>query len=418
MKTKLHICFINKNLPLTKTTNMHQGLWTIAERLNEWGHKVSIISHKNTSGQQEIEKGDTTIYFLSNNEEFNSIQDFSKLAEKKILEIHKTDSIDHIHSLDTPLKNYKKIWSKTKNKPQLSYSVQSTSIENFFDLFGSVKPKVGSLLLSTFIYPFLFLKNFFLKDYLTLRQASAVFVSSPKQALALERYYLYPPNNIFQVPLDSFMISLMLRSKSTKLLESLRLNPETPIIATASNMKRTDDLFFLLDVFERISLLHPESKFLIIGDGEHFKDVEHRILLKALDSKVIMTKNIAPTSLPDFIALSDVFINLDPSSSGLGRTLVEAMSQKKVIIGSELSPIANIIAHGVNGYLIRPEDTQRCAKLIDRLFSSPEKRIELGEQARKDVLSIFDQEILTKKALKAFQTVQKRKSLFRQLFFN
>jgi glycosyltransferase involved in cell wall biosynthesis len=397
---------------------MHQGLWTIAERLNEWGHKVSIVSHKNPSGQEEIEKGDISIYFLSNAEEFSSVQDFSNAAEKKILEIHKADPVDHIHSLDTPLRNHKNFWSKIKNKPQLSYSVQSTSIENFFDLFGSVKPKIGSLLLSTFIYPILFLKKFFLKDYLTLRQASAVFVSSPKQALALERYYLFPPNSIFQVPLDSFMISLMLRSKSKKLLESLDLNPETPVIATASNMKRTDDMFFLLDVFERISLLHPKSKFLIIGDGEHFKDVEHRILLKALDSKVIMTKNIAPTSLPDFIALSDVFVNLDPSSSGLGRTLVEAMSQKKVIIGSELSPIANIIAHGVNGYLIRPEDTQQCAKLIDRLFSSPEKRLELGEQARKDVLSIFDQEILTKKALSAFQTVQKRKSLFRQLFFN
>ena len=417
---KLHICFVSRSLPLTKTTNIQQSLWPVTDRLSEMGHTVSVISHKTSSGQSEFEKGDTTVYFISNKDQFNSVQDFSRLAEKKLSEIHKDNPIDHVHSLDTPLKNYKKIWGKKRKvqRPRLSYGVQSTSIEQVFTLFGSVKTNTRGMLLSTFIYPLIFLKNYFLKDYFTLRQAEAVFVSSPKQALALERYYLYPPENIFQVPLDSFMISLMLRSKSSKLLESLQLTNDVPVLATASIMNKPDDLYFLLDVFEKIALLYPKAKFLIVGDGPCFKEIERRVLLKALDSRVIMTKNVPTTSLSDLIGLSDIFVNLNLSASGLGRTLVEAMAQKKVIIGSELSPISNIIENGVNGYLIRPGETQRCTNLIDTLFADAEKRAQLGEKAREDVLSIFDQDLLAKKALSAFQKIQNRKALFRQAFFN
>ena len=418
---KLHICFVSKNLPLAKTTHDQQSLWPITDRLSEMGHRISVISHKTASGHPKFERGNTTIYSMSNKEQFASIQEFSKLAEKKLLDIHKEHPIDHIHSLDAPLKNFKKLWSKKKKNqhPYLSYGIQSTSIEQAFSLFSSIKTTAYGLFLSTFIYPISFLKNYFLKDYFTLKQAQAVFVSSPKQALALERYYLYPPENIFQVPLDSFMISLMPRSKSSTLLESLNLSSDdAPIVATASEMNRPDDLYFLLDIFEKISLAYPKARFLIIGDGPYFKDIEKRVLLKILDSKVIMTRNVPSDSLSDFIGLSDIFINLNPLASGLGRTLVEAMAQKKVIIGSELSPISTIIENGVNGYLIRPGETQRCINLINSLFDDPEKRSQLGEKARKDVLNIFDQDLLTKKILSAFQKIRQRKTLFKQIFFN
>ena len=274
----------------------------------------------------------------------------------------------------------------------------------------------------TFFIPiyrsYIIFKNYFLKDYFTLKQAQAIFVSNPEQALALERYYLYPPENIFQIPLDSFMISFTQKSKSSKLLKSLNLSPETPIMATASSMNHPGDIYFLLDVFEKIALIYPKAQFLIIGDGPHFKDIERCVLLKALDSRVTIARNVPLASLSDFIGLSDIFINLNPYASGLGRTLIEAMAQKKVIIGSELSPISTIIENGVNGYLIRPGETQRCINLIDLLFSDSNKRIQLGERARKNILSIFDQDLLAKKALYAFQKIRQRKSLFKQVFFN
>ena len=128
---KLHICFVSKILPLTKIADVYQqGLWPITDRLSKMGHKISIISHKTAFEQSEFKRGNTNVYLISNKEEFSSIQDFSKLAEIKIKDIHSNHPIDHIHSLDTPLKNFKKIWGK--QKPSLSYGVQSTRVEDFF----------------------------------------------------------------------------------------------------------------------------------------------------------------------------------------------------------------------------------------------------------------------------------------------
>lgn len=393
------------------------NLWPVAERLSEKGHQVSIISHKNASGQAELEKNNTTIYFLSTKKKFQSIQEFSKTSVDKIIEIHKDQNIDHIHSMDTPIKDLKKKWPG-KKLPTLSYGVQASSMEEMFSMYSSTSNTLKALLLSTFFYPLLFIRKYFIKDYLTLRRSQGVFVSSPKQAMALERYYLYPRDHIYQVPLDSLMSSLILKKKSSKLMESLKINEGDQVVATASDMKRPNEIYFILDVFESVALMYPKAKLLIIGNGPFFKDIEKRVLLKALDSRVIFTKKVTSIALPDYISLSDIFINFNFKTSGLGRTLVEAMAQKKVIIGSELSPISSIIDNGKNGFLLRPGENLKCVQLIDSIFSGSVKKEALGNQAREDVLNIFDQDLLAEKALKAFDDIRNRKSLFRQAFFN
>ncbi len=282
-----------------------------------------------------------------------------------------------------------------------------------------VDESLTGLLKSNLINPFLFLKNHFFKDYFTLRSAEGVLVSSPKQALALERYYLYPPNWIFQIPLDSYVSDLILRKKSQSILDELELDADTPIVATSSSMKRPDELLYLLDVFERVSLSHPKAKFLIIGNGPNFKEIEKNVLLKALDSRVIFTKNIPRSMLPDYISISDVFVNISYATSGFGPTLMEAMAQEKIIIGSEFSPISSIIENGKNGFLIRPGEIESCAGLIDQVFGGLIDRESIGQNAREDIKKILDRDKLTENTLKAFKKINSRGfRLFSVPFFN
>jgi glycosyltransferase involved in cell wall biosynthesis len=66
------------------------------------------------------------------------------------------------------------------------------------------------------------------------------------------------------------------------------------------------------------------------------------------------------------------------------------MAQKKVVIGSEVSPIANIIEDAQNGFLLRPADHTSLANLLLEIFSGTVPVIDIGARARDKVLALFD----------------------------
>lgn len=416
MPMDFHVCFVGQNFLLTSKASDKENIWPIAERLSEMGVQVSIVAYKAPSSESTIKRKNTTIHFVASATEFVPTEDFPKAALQKLYEIHKENKIDHVHSLDTPLRKLKSLLKPSK--PSLSYGVEVSSMKEMFNLL-LVDESIIGLLKSNLLNPLVFLTKYFFKDYFALREAQGVFVSSPKQALSLERYYLYPPNWIFKIPLDSYVSDLILRKKSEQLLEQLKLSPNTPIVATSSSMKKPDELLYLLDVFEKVALIHPTARFLIIGNGPFFKEIERTVLLKALDSRVIFTKNVPKSQLPDYISLSDVFINISYTTSGFGPTLIEAMAQEKIIIGSEFSPISSIIDDGKNGFLIRPGDTMKCAHLIDQAFTGTMDTESIGKTARENIKKILDHDKLTEKTLKAFKKINSRKfKLFSIPFFN
>lgn len=66
---------------------------------------------------------------------------------------------------------------------------------------------------------------------------------------------------------------------------------------------------------------------------------------------MIFTGSIPSSELTDYIVLSDIYVNLSSRTTGFEPSMLEAMAQKKVVIGSELSPISTIITDGLDGFL-------------------------------------------------------------------
>lgn len=417
MPESFHVCFVGQNFPLTYKVSDKENLWPVAVKLKELGVNVTIINFKGPYNEEEVSVGGCKMHFIANGADFIASEDFPKLALKKIAQIHSKNPIDHIHSLDTPFKKFKHYFKKST--PSLSYGVQISSIEEMSGLIGLSDDTIIGNLKATLFYPTYFIWKYFFKDYLTLKKAQGVFVSSPKQALSLERYYLYPPNWIFKIPLDNYTSDLILRKKSPQLMQSLGLKKDSLVLMTASKMNNVKELLFLLDIFEQTALLYPQARFLVLGNGPKYQEIEREVLLKALDSKVTFVKNIPRYRLPDYIALSNIFINMSSTTSGFGPTLIEAMAQEKVIIGSEFSPISSIIRDGENGFLARPGETGKCSSLIDQVFSGKVDSQSLGKKARDDIEKILNRDQLTEKTLDAFKKINSRGfRLFSLPFFN
>lgn len=155
-------------------------------------------------------------------------------------------------------------------------------------------------------------------------------------------------------------------------------------------MTDMDEIKNILSSFEKVALKKPNAHLIIVGKGPLMNQIELEVLNRVLGSRVILTGALKSQDLFDYISLCDIFVNLSSRTTGLEPAQIEAMSQKKLIIGSEVSPLSNIIEDGMDGFLIRPADTESMANLIIEIFSGTIPIDEMGEKARQKVLEMFD----------------------------
>jgi glycosyltransferase involved in cell wall biosynthesis len=103
--------------------------------------------------------------------------------------------------------------------------------------------------------------------------------------------------------------------------------------------------------------------------------------------------------------MADVYVDMSSRSTGFEASLIEAMAQKKVIIGSEVSPIANVVEDGVDGFLLRPADIESLATLLIEIFSGTLPAGEIGDKARQKVIDLFDTQKMIRSVLDAYRKI-------------
>ncbi len=409
LPSNLNICLIAKKFPILGRAADHGFLWPIAKGLALQGHKVSVISWKNPQGKREISQDNVSAYFLG--ESFaRSEKDFPFLAKQKFKQLHSQEAFHIVHSIDA---NGIEIAKQKKDfQVVITYDIEATEISQLYSIFAMSQDTPGSLIKAGIAVFYKFLRTYLEKDRKLLNTADGIFVTSPQQKLILERYYLYPDLKTFVVPYGVEVGELTPKTLDSKLREDLQIPPHAQTIVTNSDMRELSELKNLLKAFEKIAIKLPQARLIIVGSGPAFKQVEYEMLMLALGSRVIMTGLIPNVDIPNYISLCDVYVDLSSRTSGFDPTLIEAMVQKKVVIGSELSPIATILDDGINGFLIRPADIASLEKRLLQVFNNEVPLDEIGERASQKVINIFNTQKMVQQTLEAYRVTLARSDIY------
>jgi len=143
----------------------------------------------------------------------------------------------------------------------------------------------------------------------------------------------------------------------------------------------------------------------VVGDGPRWKEVEYEMLRRILGSRVILTGALNAEEILDYISASSIYVDLSSRSTGLEPSLIEAMAQKKIVIGSELSPISEIIEDGKDGFLVRPADDMSIYKYISQTLHEDSSYESIGHAARDKVLQFFNREKMIDALLDAYYQI-------------
>ena len=79
----------------------------------------------------------------------------------------------------------------------------------------------------------------------------------------------------------------------------------------------------------------------------------------------------------------------DGDRDGLPNVVMEAMSQELPVVATEIAAIPEVVAPGVTGLLVPPEQPEALARALAELIAAPETRRAMGREGRRRVLERF-----------------------------
>jgi glycosyltransferase involved in cell wall biosynthesis len=409
---QLNVCLVTRHFPISGRASGPIFLRLIARGLIARGHQVTVLAAEGPPGRASIEDNGVKVFFLSEDRWARTRRDpFPDLVLKRFSELHQQKPFHLIHSVDASAIRVSR--QKRQFEVAVAYDVAATQMSQLFAILGMAQETLGSILSTSLAVGYKYLSTFYGGDRHLLTTADGVFVASPRERITLERYYLYPDARIYTVPYGIEIGDLEPREKSDELRRALGIPETAKTAVTITDMTEVGEIRNLLRAFEQVVIKKPNSRLIIVGEGPKQKDIEFEMLNLALGSKVIFTGAARSADVADYIALADVFVNLSSRTTGFEPSLLEAMAQKKVIIGSEVSPMGTIVEHSQDGFLIRPADVAELTNLLLDIFTGHLPAGEIGEAARRKVLDLFDPQKMVIETLGAYYAILKSTGLYK-----
>jgi len=399
----LNICLTSYRFPILSRATDHGFLWPIARGLAKEGHKVTVLAASSPLKKPEVVRDGVRVFFLHEGAKNLSHLSFQMAVRQRFLQLHKEEPFHLLHSIDKS--GYRVGARKEDLKIAMAYDVEATQMSQLFAILAMKQDTLGSMLTTAVATAYKFLTTYYGGDRRLLSTADGIFVTNPEQRIILERYYLYPDYHTYTVPYGIELGDLTPKEKSLELRKKLGLPENAHVAVTITDMTEVQELMPLLRAFEKVAIKKPNSYLIVVGNGPKFKDIEFQVLNLALGNRVIMTGAVPSTEIEDYIVLGDVFVNMGSRTTGFEPSTLEAMAQKKVVLGSEVSPIANIIEDGRDGFLLRPADVESMSNLLVEIFSGTMPAEEIGERARQKVVDLFDTQKMVQATLEAYRKI-------------
>ncbi len=170
------------------------------------------------------------------------------------------------------------------------------------------------------------------------------------------------------------------------LRERIGAPPDAPVVTLVGELSERKGQHRLLAAAPRVLEMHPETRFLLVGEGERREAIEREIDERRLRERVVLTG--FRDDVPEILVASDVFA-LPSRVEGFGYVLVEAMAAGLPVVAARASSIPEIVVDGETGHLHDVDDVEALARAIGGLLEAPEAAVAMGQAGRRRVRESF-----------------------------
>lgn len=226
-----------------------------------------------------------------------------------------------------------------------------------------------------------------------LTQWALVGCQAVKDALVKKRWIperkikvIYPG-----IPLEEFRT--IDEEKKSRLRQEFGVDKDGMVVGTVARLHEQKGHTYFIDAMPEILNKHPSTRFLIVGDGHLFEQLEQQA------SKVGVARNVIFTGyredIPELLSIMDIKV-IASLYEATTLTVFEAMALGKAIVSTHVDGLKEIITDGENGLLVSPADPRALAEKINLLIEDADLREKIQARSRADSEK-YDRRVFVKK---------------------
>lgn len=184
------------------------------------------------------------------------------------------------------------------------------------------------------------------------------------------------------------------------------LPTHAPLVGNVAALVPHKGQRYLVDAASLVLREIPDTRFVIVGEGELRGALERQIKEYQLEKHVFLAG-----FRPDALSLHkgfDVFV-MSSVTEGLGTSLLDAMACGKPIVATKTGGIPEVVVDRENGFLVPPRDRRAMADAIVCLLRDADLRRHMGQAGLERVRALFGAERMVAKTLDVYETVIKKR---------
>lgn len=163
------------------------------------------------------------------------------------------------------------------------------------------------------------------------------------------------------------------------LKKAFGLGEDESVVGSIGRLTAQKGYEYLLKAFKMVLGDKPETRLIIVGDGDERSSLEEIAKDLGIRKKVIFTG--IRRDIPNLLWLFDVFV-LSSLWEGQPITIIEAMAAGKAIVVTDVGDNAEILGQGKRGLIVPSKDPVSLANSITLLLNDRQLAGRLGAEAR------------------------------------
>jgi len=189
---------------------------------------------------------------------------------------------------------------------------------------------------------------------------------------------------------------------AVNLHEALFLPHGAPIVGNVAALVPHKGQRYLIDAAHLVVQHAPDTRFVILGEGELREHLEKQVHEHHLEKHVLLPG--FRTDVLGCIKAFDLFV-MSSVTEGLGTSLLDAMAAARPIVATTAGGIPEIVEDGVNGLLVPPRDARALADAILRALRDADLRRRLGDAGFARVNERFTVERMVAQTAAAYEQI-------------
>lgn len=177
---------------------------------------------------------------------------------------------------------------------------------------------------------------------------------------------------------------------------------DAPVIGCIAHFADHKDHGTLIAAAARAVAARPETRVLLVGDGELRPKIEHQVNHLRLRDNIILAG--FRTDIPQLLAAMDI-VTLASHHEGLGTSLLDAMAMARPVVATAVGGIPEIVVDGETGRLVPPRDPAALADALLALIADPTACARLGAAGRRRMLERFSAAAMVERTEAVYRTL-------------